>query len=433
MSGRQTLFKYIVPSTISLVAQFLFTIVDGLFLGRGVGTVALGAVNIVFPFIMIFVALITLCSIGGMTNIAIQIGEQDNEAVNNIFMHALCLCVGISVVMGLMAIILTNPLSMMMGANEEFITMSHDYLFWYGLFFLPTGLFIFLCDAVRNDAEPKLVSTATLLSTIFNIFADWLFIFPLNMGVKSAAIASGLSQCLGVFVLLTHFFKKHGILRICRFKLEKSILFEIFLRGIPDCINNFVVPISTLALNIVLSNYIGSIGVNAYALMTYVIGIISSVTTGVATGLQPLFGRSYGAGSREELNYYLKWGIIVSFVNTVAFSCIISIFSSNIYSIFAVNGDVLALAVYATPIISIGFVFQSYTIVTVSYLNSTKRTGRAIIVHVLRGFVVNVVAIFTIPILFGAEAIWWFSAIKEGIIFIITLIIHINADRKLVI
>ena len=369
----------------------------------------------------------------GMTNIAIQIGEQDNEAANNIFMHALCLCVGISVVMGLMAIILTNPLSMMMGANEEFITMAHDYLFWYGLFFLPTGLFIFLCGAVRNDAEPKLVSTATLLSTIFNIFADWLFIFPLNMGVKSAAIASGLSQCIGVFVLLTHFFKKHGILRICRFKLEKSILFEIFLRGIPDCINNFVVPISTLALNIVLSNYIGSIGVNAYALMTYVIGIISSVTTGVATGLQPLFGRSYGAGSREELNYYLKWGIIVSFVNTVAFSCIISIFSSNIYSIFAVNGDVLALAVYATPIISIGFVFQSYTIVTVSYLNSTKRTGRAIIVHVLRGFVVNVGAIFTIPILFGAEAIWWFSAIKEGIILIITLIIHINADRKLVI
>ena len=184
------------------------------------GTNALGAVNLVMPFVMVVNALFQLTTIGGVAIIAVRLGRGDVQGANHAFMHAVAGTVVISALLMLSGTCLTGPLCRLMGASDTFYQLTTEYLFWYSVFIIPSGLSTALQGFCRNDGSPVLVSAATIIGTVVNIIGDWLLIFPLKMGVAGAAIATGVSQLV---TLLIHFIRKKGVLRFCRFRVDGAL------------------------------------------------------------------------------------------------------------------------------------------------------------------------------------------------------------------
>ena len=206
----KNLKKYIIPAVISNASFFILTIVDGMFVGNGVGTDALGAVSIAMPFVMLVGAISVLITIGGVAVAAVRLGRGDVDGANLAFMHSFSAIILIFAILSLTGTFFADKLSLLLGANETYHKMVSDYIFYYSLFLVPVGLYSCLAGFCRNDGVPKLNTYAALICTAANIFGDWLMVYPLKMGVGGAALASGLSQVLSVILLLSHFIRKKG-------------------------------------------------------------------------------------------------------------------------------------------------------------------------------------------------------------------------------
>lgn len=219
----EKLSQYVAPTILGNCAYFLFTIIDGIFVGQGIGTDALGAINLVWPFVMVLNAFVMLTVVGGVTVSAVRIGRGDITGANQAFMHSLAGTLTVAVVMMLVGTCLTSEIATLLGANETYHRLVCDYLFWYSLFAVPSGMMTFLNNYCRNDGSPVLVSVASIVSTVINIFLDWLFVFPLQKGLMGAAVATGISQTCGMLIVSSHFFLRRGRLRVGRFRFSGAL------------------------------------------------------------------------------------------------------------------------------------------------------------------------------------------------------------------
>ena len=426
----QKLFRFVMPSVLGSVSIFLYSIVDGVFVGRGIGGNALGAVNIAFPYVMFFTAFLMLVTVGGMTITAIRIGREDAAGANQVFMHSFMLSLTISAVMAIPCILFPQAVCRLLGASDSFVEPAAEYLFYYGLFFIPCGLCISLQGFCRNDNAPVLVSISTVTGAALNIIGDYVLIFPLHMGLKGAAIATGVAQLCALLVVLIHFIRKDGILRFHREKRDMELVGKILKRGAPECVSQFSVPVATALTNHALTRMLGDAAVNAFALIQYAAAFTVSVFLGTAEGIQPLFGNCYGAQNKKDLKFYFRSGLIISLVGSVLLSILILALWEDICTLFGVTPDIRACAVAAIPNYIPGFTVQALTVIITAYLYSTTRTKQALTINLLRSFFVVIPVILLVPVIFGADAIWHTFWIYEGISLIAAFFILRAADKK---
>ena len=232
--------RYVVPSMLSNICFFLFTVVDGIFVGRGTGTNGLGAVNIVMPYVMTTAAVFQMINIGGATIFAVYIGKNDIKEARRVFRGSMTLLMASAVVLSGAGVFFTRSVCRLLGASDTFLEMASDYLV------IPSGLSMGLQTYCRNDNAPGLVGAAVLISTALNIFGDWYLIFPLKMGTAGAAIATGVSQSAGLAAVLIHYVRKQGILRFGRAEADRRLWKDILIHGLPEGIAQLATPASTL-------------------------------------------------------------------------------------------------------------------------------------------------------------------------------------------
>lgn len=428
-SRMKKLLKLVLPSVLSQVCMFLFTIVDGIFVGNGVGATALGAVNIVLPYILILSALYMLVAVGGATVTAIRFGRGDKEGANLAFLHAFAAIFAVSVVLTVVGVCFTRQLGYLLGANEAYIDYVTDYTFWYSVFIIPAGLSILLQFFGRNDGASMLVMVSTAVCSALNIFLDWLFVFPMQMALKGAAIATGISQTVGFLMLLSHFVLKKGDLRIRRFRPDAKLFRKILMRGAPESIAQFASPVSILCLNYMMLRMIGEIAVNAFSVIGYIASFSVAVFYGVSEGAQPLIGNAYGEKNESDLKFYFRVSLLIAFVGSLLLYLLFLIVSPNICRLFGLDAETLAFTVQKLPKYAINFVFMSLNTILSAYLYSTKRTGAAVTLNLLRSFVFTVSVILILPTLFGAELIWYTAAVYEALSLLAALLL-VRATEK---
>lgn len=429
MQRNKVLVKYLLPSIFTNVCIFLFGIVDGIFVGNGVGTNALGAVNIVWPFVMFNYGLNVLTSIGGVTIVAIRIGKKNIEGAVEAFLNALLISIGLSLITSSLGVFLTRPIAILLGARNEYILLVEKYLFFYALFIVPSAISNTFQHFSRNDGAPKLVALTTFCSTALNIFLDWYFIFPLQLGIMGAALATGLSQCLGLIIISSHYLGKKGILVLKKFKPSKVLAKKIILRGFPEMIAQFSIPMVTLCMNYVLALNLGELGINTFAIISYVASFALSMMYGTSEGLQPLFGQSYGHKNLNNLKYYFKMGLIIVIVGSFLCVSLTNYFGRDICIIFGTNITTTNETVKAMPQFAWGFILAGVNALISSYLYSTKRTKEAIIINILHSFVINSLCILLLPLFFGESIIWFTYGISEIIILIIGVIFIKKSEK----
>ncbi len=424
-SRTKTLFKYVTPAILTNACVFLFTIIDGIFVGRGVGSDALGAVNIAMPLVMIATAINMLTSIGGVTVAAIRLGRGEKEGANQAFMHSLTANFIFAAIMTVLCIFFTEPLARMLGADAQYIPMAKDYIFWWGLFAIPCALSLNFQSFCRNDGSPMLVGVATALSTVLNIFLDWLFVFPMQMGIMGAALATGISQTVSMLIVLMHFLLKKGHLRIRRFKPEGKLF-----RGLPEMIAQFATPVTTICMNHVLMAQLGDIGINAFSIISYVSSLTMSVLAGASEGLQPLFGQSYGAKHEKDLKYYFKAGIVICLVGSALIVLLAILLGRPICTMFGASGQTLEYTAKYLPQYAWAFIVAGINTLISAYLYSTKRSTYAIALNIARSLVLNTAVILGLSALLGSRIIWFTFGISECTVLVLAVILLKVSERN---
>lgn len=417
-SRAKTIFKYVLPTVLSQCAFFLFTIVDGIFVGRGVGTDALGAVNIAQPLVMVIGAVFMLTTIGGVTITAIRIGRKDYEGANQSFMHATAATVIVAVFFTLVGTVFTKPFAVLLGASGVYVEMVCDYLFWYTAFTIPSALAATLQGFGRNDGAPVFVMVSTIVSTALNIFLDWLFVFPLKQGLAGAAIATGISQTVGMLIVAVHFLMKRGHLRFAKFKLDGKLMWKVLKRGFPEMLSQLATPITVFCMNLVIIRFLPDGGINAYSVISYIVSFAYAVFIGVSEGMQPLFGQSYGDRNADDLHYYKRRGMIVSFIGSAVVYAIIMLLGRLICRMFGADAAATELAVSAIPQYCWAFLFASLNTILSAYLYSTKRTKESVAVNVLRGLVFTPLCVVALSFLTNGALLWFTVGIAETITFV---------------
>lgn len=420
------LCSYIFPAVGSLFVTYLYNVMDGIFVGQGVGSAALGAVNIGVPFITFAVAIVAMFPMGGATIIAIRMGRDDKDGANNAFMTALTLTVLTAVILTIAGTVFSQQIVDLSGARklgEEMRRMSADYLFYYSAFSLPMLMSNCLSVFVRNDGSPTLSFVGMCTGAVSNIFLDWLFIFPLQMGVIGAAVASGLGQIVSLLVLLSRFIRKHGNLRIRRFTIQPVLIKKICKRGAPEAVTQLTTPVTALCYNLVLAGLVGDIGVSTYSVLSFIYSLANAVLSGVAQGLQPLWGNSYGKQDTKEINDYFRFGIAINLVLSVLVSAGLILFNEPAIRIFSQDIDLIKAASKALPVFALSFIPMALNLIYTSLLYSTKRTRQSDIIAICRGIVIKAIAIFCIPILLGTKTIWAAPFVAEMITFAIAIVL----------
>lgn len=422
----KSLFGYIFPALGGLFITYLYNVVDGIFVGQGVGAAALGAVNIGVPFITFVIAIAAMFPMGGATVVAIRMGRGDKEGANHAFMTALSMTIAMSVLLMIAGMVFAQQIVDFSGASKlsaQMREMSKQYLFFYSAFSIPALLSTSLSVFVRNDGSPSLAFVGMCAGAAANVFLDWLFIFPLQMGVVGAAVASGLGQICSVLVLLTHFLQKKGGLRIKSFKIDFSLIKKIGKRGVPEAVTQLTTPVTALCYNLMLAGLIGDIGVSTFGVLSFIYSLANAILSGVAQGLQPLWGQCYGKKDTEEMNWYFRSGIIINTILSIVIYSVLFFFDAPMIRIFNKEPELVQTAMAALPLFALSFVPMAYNLIYTAFLFSTKRTGLSNVIAINRGIVLKALAIFLIPSFAGTEAIWIAPFVAESITLLIAIVL----------
>lgn len=416
MSQKKEFYRLVIPSVGAMLVSGLYVVVDGVFVGQGVGVDGLAAVNIAVPFLTIMTAITMMVTMGGATITAIRFGQKDIPGANRSFHASVQMILGFSAFMSLCSWLFPRQIARLLGASPALLEDTAVYLKYYVLFS------VFFCGAmalsafVRGDGAPRLAFWGMVVGAVSNIALDWLFIFPLQMGVKGAAIASGLGQVLACLLLSTHFIRKKGALSFSFRVREKGLRREILLRGLPEFVNQMGQPVTIFCYNLLVLCFLGEIGVSAFSVVNYLVVITTAIFMGVSQGVQPLISRSFGEKNLSRVQFFFCMGLKANFVLALGVNLIMLVLGKGIISVFNSHAELVSIAYSCINVYGISFLFASVNIVWITRLLAVKQTRRAVLLSVLRSFLCNTLFIFLVPAVFGEALIWTGIIAAEAIV-----------------
>lgn len=423
---------YAIPSALAMCIASLNTIIDGVFLGNGIGDLALGAVNIVMPITIVFFGLATMISVGGGALISKYFGSDENEKGISTFRQVTYMLIIMSLCLSLICFVFSNQIVDIMGATKDLKPLAAEYLKYYSVFCLPNLLGIAFNSFLRNDGKPKLAMVSTICGTIGNVILNYIFIFKLGLGIKSAAIATGLGQIVTLLIALPHFIFRRGKLSFGKQKLEIKVIKEVFNIGLPSFFAEAAFSVIIFVHNLVLVNTIGEIGISTYAIINYITTNIYLILLGVTLGAQPLISYNYGAQEGDKMLAFYKLSNRTSFIIGIIFALVCLVFGKEIISIFTSDKNLINISYVAVNINNLAYLFIGYNLTTTMYYQAIEIPKYANIICAMRSIIILPIVLIVMAKVFGENGIWISMALSEFIIILISKqIFNINTSTKI--
>lgn len=412
-----TLFlRYAVPQMIGLLFNSVYTIVDGIFIGNRLGRDAMAAAAVSVPLIEILISLALAVASGAAVMIAAYFGQGSETNARRIFNTAIKM-VGITgIFIAIAGNLFLRPLAALLGATPDILSEAAAYL-WYIVTFAPFQLLSFLLGGmVRNDGKPGLAMTAMILGAAANVVLDYVFMYPLNMGIAGAALATAMGPIFSVLILLPHFLLKRGRLYFARCSSQFIEIKQILVYGFPSFIMEFTIGMITFIYNFAIGHYgYGEIGLAAYLVIGYLMLIILTIFLGMAEGLQPVFSyfMAVGEEARNRSLRRFSTGVLLS-AGLLCYG-LITVFAREFLAIFSPND--LELAAFAESKCNAyfcGFFLAGLNILMISFWQATACTKDALITSLSRSVLWPPILMILLPFLFGREAIWICQSASEA-------------------
>lgn len=411
----KTVFKYVSLSVISMLGLSLYILADTFFVARGVGNNGLVALNLALPVYSFINGIGLLLGMGGATRFSIAIGEGRQEKCTNIFMQVLYSAIVIGLCITLVGVFFSQDIVRLLGASNDIVPLANAYLktiMCFSCAFIINNIFVCF---VRNDGNPNLAMIAMLTASISNIILDYIFVFPLQMGMFGAALATGLAPLLSLCVLSFHFIKKQNSFKIKKCTLLKTEIKPIFFAGIPSFITELSSGIIILLFNGVILSITGNIGVAAYGIISNIALVCVAIFTGIGQGIQPLISLNYGAGKTKNILRILLCGCGTALVFGLLFYSLGLFFSQDIIAVFNKDQDVVLnqIADEGIHLYFSAFIIMGINLIAISFFACVAKANEAFFISIFRGLVAILPILFILSHFMGLKGVWLTVPLSE--------------------
>ena len=417
---------YTFLSVLGTLGVSCYILADTFFVSKGLGTSGLAALNLAIPVYNFIHGTGLMLGMGGATRFSVCKSQNRKEDVNRIYTNTIYLAVLFSAVFTLPGILCSDCLALLLGADLSVLEMTNTYLRWL-LLFSPAFILndVLLCF-VRNDESPQLAMIAMLIGSFSNIILDYIFIFPMKMGIFGAIFATGLSPIISIVMMSPHWWKRRNTFHLIKTGLHAEVVKSDLSLGFPSLIAQVSSGIVMISFNTIILDLEGNTGVAAYGIIANISLVIVAVYTGIAQGVQPLISRSYGIGNRKRAQTMLRYAIITMLILSSALYLLIITFPQQIVAVFnnEKNMELQAIAVTGLKLYFMSASFVGYNIILATFFTSLEKGLPAHILSVLRGFVLIIPLAFALSFLWGMVGVWLTYPITEFLVALLGFVIY---------
>ena len=416
--------KYVSANVLGMIGFSCYILADTFFIARGIGADALAALNLTIPAYSLMNGIGLMIGMGGAARYSLSSTRPDSAAHRTIFTHALFLAALSAIFFSLAGAFGAEKISAVLGADADTIGYAADYiriLLLFSPLFLGNNLL--LCF-VRNDGAPRLSMTGMLVGSLANIVLDYIFIYPLDMGMAGAAIATATAPVISMLIMSAHFIKKNNRFHITKILPSFKQTADICSLGVSSLVLELSSGIVIIVFNFLLFRLNGNTGIAAYGILANIALVLTSVFTGIAQGIQPIVSRHSDAEGKQIRNSIRKYALITSFLLALVSYLTISIFSMPIADAFNKAHDpaLTTIASGGMKIYFINLFFAGINIIASAFLCSCDQPKQAFIISVLRGFILIIPAAWILSSLLGLTGIWLAVPVTEALICLLSFL-----------
>lgn len=405
---RNLLIQYSLPAIIAMTASSLYNITDSIFIGHGVGALAISGLAITFPFMNLSAAFGSLVGVGAATLMSVRLGQKDYTTANQILGNVFVLNIIFGLAFTIISLIFLDPILYFFGASPATLPYAHDFMVIILIGNVITHIYLGLNGLLRSIGKPEKAMYATLTTVGLNLILNPLFIFGFKWGIRGSALATVLSQTILLIWQIKLFSDKENFIHFQKgiFKLDKRIVKESLAIGMSPFLMNAVGSIIVIVLNQSLIRHGGDLAVGAYGIINRVTFLFAMVVVGLNQGMQPIAGYNFGAQKFDRVNEVLKLTILfATAIMTVGF-LIGELFPRAVASIFTKDKELIRLASEGLRITFIFFPIVGFQMVTTNFFQSIGMAGKAIFLSLTRQLIYLLPCLLIFPSIYGLKGVW---------------------------
>lgn len=400
--------KYSSLNVLGMIALSCYILADTFFVSKALGADGLAALNLAIPVYSFINGSGLMIGMGGGIKYSIAKSQGAAQRADQTFTNSAVLTAVIAVCFFLTGLLASGPLTLLLGADDTVYEMTRTYLQVILLFapmFMTNNLL--LCF-IRNDGAPQLSMTAMITGSLSNVVLDYVFMFPLGMGIFGAVLATGLAPVISILVLSPYLFRRKNQFHLRKCRISGKLALGIFSSGLPSLITEVSSGIVMIVFNTIILGIAGNIGVAAYGVIANLSLVVMSIYTGISQGIQPLLSSGYGTGNRKKTQSVLRYALVSALlISAVVYVCVFfgadpiaAVFNSE------QNATLQSIAVTGLKIYFTACVFAGFNIILSVYFTSTENALPAHIISILRGFVVIIPMAFLLSAAAELTGVW---------------------------
>lgn len=419
MQKKQSLLKqffhFSAATVASLMVFSLYSIVDGLFVARGVGEYAMTAVNLSVPFVNLLFSIAVIFAVGTSTIIAYLLGQKNAQSANKLFSQNLVTLVVIGVTISVLVLAFTEPLARLLGAEEVTLEYTIHYLQGLAPFAVCFMISYNLEVLVKTDGRPRLALVTVCVGCVTNCVLDYLAIFHWGLGIWGAAAATGASQLLTCIIYLTHFLGKHTTFHPVRFRMDWKIYRRLLPIGISDGLTELCNGLMIFLFNHTILRCIGTDGLVAYTIIAYANTLVINITMGVSQGSQPLISFQNGRGDGAAIGKLLRYGLrTMCGIAAVCFT-VLFLAAPKLVAVYLpeAGAEMLTFATDAFRRYSLCYLPVGFNIYIAGFLTAMERPLPAVSISTGRGLILQGSILLLLAAVLGGGSIWFAPVISE--------------------
>lgn len=425
MSLSRQFFKFVIPSIIAMWVFSIYTIVDGFFVANFAGEMELSAVTIVVPYVNFLFAIAIITGVGSQTIIGIELGKGNKDEANKVFTFIILFILAFSLCLSILGIIFMNQIISFLGADSSLFNLSHQYLSVI-VFFSPFYIIAYAFEVlVKVDGFPRTAIIGAVSACVTNIILDYILIDKFQMGVKGAALATGIAQFLSCLIFFIHFRSAKGYLRFVKIKMTASEIIHYLKKTVAYGFGEFISELNAATFvfifNLFIIKYLSPEYLSAYAVINYMSLFASSTFQGVCHGTLPLLSYYHGSEEREKSLKIIKMSFIfISIVSLIMYA--IAFFGAEKqFEMFLENKNMISSSIRPMRIYALMFLLAGHNLFIASLSSAIGDPKYSIIINILRGSVALFISIYLCVHLLGTRYLFFGAIISEFIVFLISL------------
>lgn len=436
-SIRSLLLKYAMPGIIAMTAMSLYNMVDSIFIGHGVGALALSGLTVAKPFMDICAAFGTLVGVGASSLVAIKLGEKDYRSANDILANVILLNVLLGALVMVIGLYWLDPILYAFGASDETIVYAHEYMEIILMGNIITHIYYGLNSMLRSIGHPRISMYATILAVSLNVMLDPIFIFVLDMGVRGAALATIISQIVSVIVEMIIFLNPKEVIHFHRgiWRLRRDITMRALGIGLAPFLMHMAACFVVIVLNNQLKRYGGDMAIATFGMTNRFMFFFTMIVMGIQQGMQPIVGYNYGANLKDRMLRAFKLSVFCA-------TCVMGVlwlfgvaWPEGFIRLFTHDEMLIAESVAPARIMLCVMFAIGFPMITGNFYTSIGMAPKAIFLSLTRQILFLIPLIICLPLLFeyiGWTAIWgvWWALPISDSLSVITAAIVINRDMR---